>query len=388
MCSLIFREEDMPILKYKVEENQKIEPEWFIGVIPTVFVVNVAGIGTGYSTEIPNFNPDEVIDQCILICSELEKEEADIKNAEDLLKTFDVINKTVINDLIPHYPNFKGSVKLKDGKENIYESTGCYNYIDDNTIEITEIPINKAIEDYKNILEDLVLNNQIKNFENHYSALNIRFVIHLNQKIDDPIKFFKLSSTIGLSLNNMHLYNSDIKIKKYESTSAIMREWCSVRLTCYHERKTYQLKVLNKTYKKLSAKAQFIQDIIDGKIKIMNVEDDVLNARLEELKYPKLSDKDDDDDEEEGDKTKNYNYLLKMPVNSLTKNNLEKLKKNAEDINKQIKDLTKTPIYKIWMKELHEVRDGYKKYKDELAEIYGKDLESLKGNSTKPKKKK
>ena len=185
----------------------------------------------------------------------------------------------------------------------------------------------------------------------------------------------------------MHLYNSDIKIKKYESTSAIMREWCSVRLTCYHERKTYQLKVLNKTYKKLSAKAQFIQDIIDGKIKIMNVEDDVLNARLEELKYPKLSDK-DDDDEEEGDKTKNYNYLLKMPVNSLTKNNLEKLKKNAEDINKQIKDLTKTPIYKIWMKELHEVRDGYKKYKDELAEIYEKDLESLKGNSTKPKKKK
>ena len=388
MCSLIFREEDMPILKYKVEENQKIEPEWFIGVIPTVFVVNVAGIGTGYSTEIPNFNPDEVIDQCILICSELEKEEADIKNAEDLLKTFDVINKTVINDLIPHYPNFKGSVKLKDGKENIYESTGCYNYIDDNTIEITEIPINKAIEDYKNILEDLVLNNQIKNFENHYSALNIRFVIHLNQKIDDPIKFFKLSSTIGLSLNNMHLYNSNIKIKKYESTSAIMREWCSVRLTCYHERKTYQLKVLNKTYKKLSAKAQFIQDIIDGKIKIMNVEDDVLNARLEELKYPKLSDKDDYDEEEGGDKTKNYNYLLKMPVNSLTKNNLEKLKKNAEDINKQIKELTKTPIYKIWMKELHEVRDGYKKYKDELAVIYENDLESLKGNSTKSKKKK
>ena len=40
------------------------------------------------------------------------------------------------------------------------------------------------------------------------------------------------------------------------------------------------------------------------------------------------------------------------------------------------------------MKELHEVRDGYKKYKDELAEIYEKDLESLKGNSTKPKKKK
>ena len=213
--------------------------------------------------------------------------------------------------------------------------------------------------------------------------MNIKFIVHLNQKIDDPIKFFKLSSTTGLSLNNMHLYNSDIKIKKYESTSSIMREWCSVRLTCYYERKIYQLKVLFKTFKKLSAKAQFIQDIINGKIKIMNVEDNVLNARLEELKYEKLSDKTEDDDE---DGPKNYNYLLKMPVNSLTKNNLEKLTKNAEDIHKQIKELTKTPIYKIWMKELEEVRIGYKKYKDELKDIYEKDLESLKGNNIIKKK--
>jgi DNA topoisomerase-2 len=310
--------------------------------------------------------------------------EADIKNAEDLLKVYDVINKTVINDLIPHYPNYKGSIKIKDGKENIYESTGCFHYIDDNTIEITEIPLNKAIEDYKAMLEDLVLNNQIKNFENHYSALNIRFVVYLNNKVEDPIKFFKLSSTVGLSLNNMHLYNSDIKIKKYDSTSAIMREWCSVRLTCYHERKTHQLNVLNKLFKKLSAKAQFIQDIIDGKIKIMNVEDSSLIARLEELKYPKLSDKDDDNEEsEEVDTTKNYNYLLRMPVNSLTKNNLEKLKKNAEEVNKQIKELTKTPIYKIWLKELNEVKAGYQLYKNELAEIYENDLLSLQGNSTK-----
>ena len=135
-------------------------------------------------------------------------------------------------------------------------------------------------------------------------------------------------------------------------------------------------------YKKLSAKAQFIQDIIDGKIKIMNVEDSSLIARLEELKYPKLSDKDDEDDEEV-DNTKNYNYLLRMPVNSLTKNNLEKLKKNAEDVNKQIKELTKTPIYKIWMKELNEVKIGYQLYKNELAETYENDLLSLNGNSTK-----
>ena len=381
MCLKIFREEDMPILKYKVDENQKIEPEWFIGVIPTVFVVNVTGIGTGYSTDIPNFNPDEVIDQCMLICDKLQEEKADIKCADDLLKVFSVINKCQINDLIPHYPNYKGSIKVKDGKDNTFESTGCYRYLDDNTIEITEIPVKQAIEDYKkDVLEELALNGQIKNFENHYSALNIKFIVYLNSKIDDPIKFFKLSSTNGLSLNNMHLYNSDIKIKKYDSTSVIMREWCAVRLTSYHERKTYQLKQLNKLYKKLSAKAQFIQDIIDKKIKIMNVEDNVLIERLIELKYHKLSEGDEGDEEDEGD-GKSYNYLLRMPVNSLTKNNLEKLKKNAADVKMEIDTLTKTPIYDIWMKELKEVKQAYSVYKTELEEIYKKDLESLAGNT-------
>ena len=390
MCRLIFREEDMPILNYKVEENQSIEPDWFIGVIPSVFVTQTMGIGTGYSTDIPNFDPEEVIDQCMLVCQELEKNNADVKCADDLLKAFDVLNKTVLHNMTPHYPNYKGTIKLKDGKDNIYESVGCYSYLDENTIEITEIPVKQAIEDYKQtVLEELALNNQIKHFDNYYSALNIRFLVYLHpgKKIDDPIKFLKLSSTNGLSLNNMHLYDSDIHIKKYESTSAIMREWCSVRITCYHDRKQHQLKVLNKSFKKLSAKAKFIQDIIDQTIKIMNVEDSVLIARLEELKYPKLSEKDDDEDDEDTDNKKSYNYLLKMPVNSLTKTNLQKLQQNADNVKKEIDQLTKTPIYKIWMKELTEVKEGYQVYKDELRSTYENDLASL-TNTQKSNKKK
>ena len=52
------------------------------------------------------------------------------------------------------------------------------------------------LQTYQNVLEDLALANQIKFFENHYSALNIKFIVHLNQKIDDPIKFFKLRVVI------------------------------------------------------------------------------------------------------------------------------------------------------------------------------------------------
>ena len=401
MCKLIFREEDMHILEYKEEENQKIEPNWFIGVIPTVFVIQITGIGTGYSTDIANFNPEEVIEQCLLVCNELEKAEVDPNvsdtSAEALLDTFTVLNKVKLHNMTPHYPNYKGIITKKDGRDNIYESTGCYRYIDESTIEITEIPVNQSIEGYKkDILDELVLDNKIKNYESYYSALNIRFLVYLHsgQKIDDPVKFFKLSSTNGLSLNNMHLYDYKNKIKKYESTSQIMREWCSVRLTCYLDRKKYKLKELDKQNTLLSAKAQFIEDIISGKIKIMHVDDSVVIERLTELKYPKMSDKPDKEQDEQTEQTeqqdtnKSYNYLLRMPVSSLTKNNLSKLKEAAEKIRVEIKTLKKTPIYNIWKDELMEIKKGYEIFKEELKKTYEDDLEALMNNGENKKKSK
>tara|TARA_B000000475_G_scaffold272261_1_gene272982 strand:+ start:24329 stop:27817 length:3489 start_codon:yes stop_codon:yes gene_type:complete len=393
LCKLIFRQEDLPILNYKIEENEKIEPDWFIGIIPSVLVIQVYGIGTGYSTSIPNFNPDEVIDQCILLCNELKNNNIDIITSDDIIKTFDIINSTNFYNMSPYYPNYKGTIKKKDN-DFIYESIGCYNYIDNNTIEITEIPIGKAIEDYKkDVLEELVINNKIKHFENYYSALNIKFIVYLNpnQKID-PIKDLKLSSTNCLSLNNMYLYNSELKIKKYNTTVDIFREWCSVRLTCYYERKTYQLKVLNKLFIKLSAKAKFINDIINNIIKIMNVDDKIVINKLQELNYPKLYDNDDNDDNDienndnDNDK-KSYNYLLKLPVSSLTSNNLKKLEDNALKIEKEIDILKNTPIYKIWLDELNELKDSYKIYKDDLENIYNKDLQLIKSNNSSKKKK-
>jgi len=288
----------------------------------------------------------------------------------------------------PYYPNYKGTIKKKDN-DLIYESIGCYNYIDNNTIEITEIPIGKAIEDYKrDVLEELVSNNKIKHFENYYSALNIKFIVYLNpnQKID-PIKDLKLSSTNSLSLNNMYLYNSELKIKKYNTTVDIFREWCSVRLTSYYERKTYQLKVLNKLFIKLNAKAKFINDIINNIIKIMNVDDNIVINKLQELNYPKLYENENDDIDYDNNDKKSYNYLLKLPVSSLTSNNLKKLEDNALKIEKEIDILKNTPIYKIWLDELNELKDSYKIYKNDLENIYNKDLQLIKSNNSFKKKK-
>ena len=62
LTRLIFNQHDDAILKYLTDDNQKIEPEWYIPIIPMVLVNGADGIGTGWMTKIPNYNPREIVE--------------------------------------------------------------------------------------------------------------------------------------------------------------------------------------------------------------------------------------------------------------------------------------------------------------------------------------
>lgn len=61
MTRLIFHPHDDPLLAYQRDDNQKIEPLWYIPIIPMILVNGAEGIGTGWMTKIPNHNPREII---------------------------------------------------------------------------------------------------------------------------------------------------------------------------------------------------------------------------------------------------------------------------------------------------------------------------------------
>ena len=61
LARVIFHPSDNPQLGHLVEDNLKIEPEWYCPILPMVLVNGSDGIGTGYSTTIPNYNPREIV---------------------------------------------------------------------------------------------------------------------------------------------------------------------------------------------------------------------------------------------------------------------------------------------------------------------------------------
>jgi len=371
LTRLIFRDEDSNILNYLEEDGQSIEPEFYIPIIPMILVNGGVGIGTGFSTNIPQFNPEDIITICMKICDGI----IDM----DIAESQSFINKIKIEEFIPWYLGHTG--KIVKSEKGSYISKGLYNWIDDYTLEITELPVGTWTEDYKEYLENMITNstNYLKSFENHYTSKNVKFILNFNgdilTKLGDKFESeFKLVSSKNMSINNMHLYSNEGAIKKYDKTSDIIREWCKVRIRMYDERKKYQLKILEKDFKVLSAKIRFIIDVIEGRITIMNKKITDIVEKLVELKYPKIG-KDDDDEKNTDDI--GYNYLLRMPISQLTYDRKIILEKEVNELSNKLNDLRNTSLDRIWKNELQELLEAWKVHKDHIEADYQNDKNGI-----------
>ncbi len=376
LTKLIFKEEDNTILNYLNEDGLSIEPEYYIPIIPMILVNGGIGIGTGYSTNIAQYNPSDIINIYLDIIQNIDNDIGKILTIDDILKTEILINEKPIEDLTPYYLGFKGEIS-KNEKGN-YNSKGIYKWINDTTIEITELPIGTWTENYKEYLEELIINNNqyLKSFENHYTAKNVKFILKINDGLRADLEpkiltEFNLISTKNLSLNNMHLFSEKGCIKKYNTTTIIIKEWFQIRLNKYYERKTKQLEIMEDEFKLISAKIRFIIDIISGNIIIMNIKIKDIEEQLEKLEYYKYDD--------------SYDYLLRMPISQLTLEKKENLEKDVIKLKTKIDDLKDMSITKIWELELKELLIEWDNHKKLIEDDYLNDLkgETIIGKSTK-----
>lgn len=370
LAKTVFREEDMAILNYLDDDGQIVEPEYYIPIIPMILINGGLGIGTGFSTNVPNHNPSDVINWCEKFVTALDKEMGVIDTKEHVVDAQKVIQKVKLADIKPWYLGFKGAIEKH--KEGSYISKGVYHWVNDTTVEISELPIGTWTDDYKEFLANMVANGSpfLKDFESHYTAKNVKFILKMHvgakQALDKSFETeFKLSSTKNLSMNNIHLYSADGAVQRYKDTTEVAKAWACVRIMKYFERKQHQLKTMEHEYKLISAKVKFIQDIINGKVIVNNKKLAELEAQLKALKYPTFK--------EEDDATGGYNYLTRMPIYQLTYEKKKALEKEADDLNMMIDALRAKPIQHIWRDELQDLKAAWDAHKKTIEEEYEAD---------------
>lgn len=369
LARAIYRSEDNAVLKYLDDDGTLVEPEYYIPILPMVLINGALGIGTGFSTNVPCFNPSEIVEVCKQIIYALDKE--GIRAEEDLEKANIVVDKTKMLKMHPWYLGFQGTIT--EGKEGSYISHGLYQWVDETTVEVTELPIGIWTEDYKNFLTGLIANGHpyLKDFENRYTDLKANFLLKLypgsKEKLAGNFETeFKLASSKNLSLNNMHLYNSEGAIQKFNQVTDIIRDWSKVRLQKYAERKESQVKALEMRLRMMSAKVRFIQEIIDGTLKVMNVKIKEVEEQLVTKKYPKLKDEEDEDVKGEA----GYAYLTKLPIHHLTYEKKQALERDMSALEEVLKALKAKSIQSIWGEELDEFKELWEQHLVKVKEQY------------------
>tara|TARA_Y100000385_G_C13035608_1_gene612849 strand:- start:1084 stop:1533 length:450 start_codon:yes stop_codon:yes gene_type:complete len=140
----------------------------------------------------------------------------------------------------------------------------------------------------------------------------------------------------------MHLYSSSGNIKKYDDCFEILKEFYTIRLQMYAKRKQFKLNKLRNELKYMNSKIRFITDIIDTKLNINNVRKQVIIDYLDTNQFPTYDD--------------GFEYLLRLPVYSLTHEKKTELEKEYENKNLDMKTLDALTEIELWKHDLEELK--------------------------------
>jgi DNA topoisomerase-2 len=342
---LIYRAEDDAVLEYLDDDGQMVEPTFYAPIVPMVLVNGTKGIGTGFSTDIMCHNPLQIIDHIQNML--LQKPEAEW------------------GPIDPYYRGFKGSITplSTSGSGGKFLIRGIHT-VDavKKQVRVTELPVGHWTEDFKKHLESLIETGAIKDYVDMSTDTVVDFTITFpaTASMDTAVvdhgcctaveKLLKLYTTESTS--NMHLFDSQDQLKKYGNVRDIVRDYHATRLNLYKKRKTHQLAAMSAELLILGNKARYIQELLDGSIDLRRKRGDELVAMLQSKGYTHV----------EGDEQ--YKYLLKLPMDSVSEENVQKLLKEKGQKESHHAALQSTSIEQLWLADLAELRAEYVKQEE------------------------
>jgi len=385
IVAYILRKEDHPILKHVIDEGAEVEPETYYPIIPMILVNGAHGIGTGYSTYIPNHNPLDIIQWLRLKLQGTDDKDLPLvlpwyRDFQGIIKVIDrryrrkrgKVNLTIINNInengivVPQIhnmeaedePHVKEDLTLKDGivnedgivedEDDIVDVAGSRPllsmitmgkfHIDLNgTIVITELPIGRWPHSYHKWLEGLVEEKKITGFRDLSVDNRVYFEIYGFGETPNH-RNLKLQRTMGMS--NMVLLDENNRPTRYDTAFDILEAFYSRRLPIYQQRKDYILGHLTQEIITLNHKIRFIRAVINKEIRIINRKISDIRAAMDILGIPH--------EIYESSKTRN---LSEDDILSFT--NQIAAKENERSIIEQI-----TPE-QMWLRELDELEEIY-----------------------------
>ena len=316
---------DFELLDYKEEEGVEIEPKFFLPIVPTILINGSSGIAVGFSSNILNRNPLDIISACE-----------------------SVIKERKISDVKPHNNFFTGDYVQDTENHKKWFIRGKVDVINTTTVKIKELPPSMTYEKYEDILDLLVESKAIVSYEDNCKD-SIDYTVKFTRESLSQLTEEKLLRTLKLEETETEIFTTldeTGKLRIFETSKDIIEYFVKFRLTYYIKRKVYLLDKMRYDLKVLANRGRFIKFILDNKLEIKGRgKDDIINDIIK-LGLEKIED--------------SYDYLLRMPLWSLTKELFDKLKEDYKSKKVDIESLLLVEPKDMYLDDLSELKKKIK----------------------------
>ena len=360
-ATLIAKADD-PALSWLEDDGTRVEPEYYMPVLPMLLVNGAVGIGTGFSTEILTHNPRDLV--------------AGLR--QRLMGTITDLTETKI---APWWDGFRGPVTVATDGKKVF-TRGIYEFLEDDTnrVRITELPVGVWTKDYKAFLEEMVSGEGkgatsvaaggaggdtassprlVKSFQEAYNDVDVEFLVTLDPEYFHeartfPVEFEKRFKLVNsTTTTNMVAFDCDGHIRRFASVGEIMETFYVKRLGGYVSRKANELARMDAEIVELDARVRFVKGVVAGTLVVANAADAALLAGLKGHTLPPLSLPD------EPDNLRAYEYLLRMRVDRLKAAAVTELEGELAALQAVREELATKTAEMLWLADLETFSAAY-----------------------------
>ncbi|KAE8675459.1 Detected protein of confused Function [Hibiscus syriacus] len=276
----LFPEVDDSLLDYLEVDDRLVEPRWYVPILPLVLVNGSEGIGTGWSSFVPKYDPREIVTNLKLLLD----------------------NKVTFESMVPMkpwYKGFGGEIDEVPTSNSSYIISGVIE-TEETTVRITELPVGLSADMYKKTLDSILSKeDSFEKYECKQCNGKIIFEVIMKEKMADDVLLEKLKLTTKVNTSNMHLFDGEGNIKKYNSIEEILAGFYRTRLDLYVKRKKAMEDALEQQISEKEIKLKFIRHIAERKIDVHRKKPHVL-ADLRKA-FPEATERD-------------YDFLLSVTI--------------------------------------------------------------------------
>lgn len=370
---LIYPQIDDSLMGSKDEDNQKVEPFYYAPIIPMILVNGAKGIGTGWSTDIPSFNPIEIINyvKSKILLDDLNKVNSFYKGFDG--KVTETKERWNYHGIVEKLNDFTFNVKELPIRYSTSKFISRLNFLVElgnldsiRNVKQREQKQNELLKNAKKLKIYWTPNAVIESFENKSTVNKINFNIVFREPTAIETVIDALGLVQSIKNTNMVAFDSNNMIRRFNNVTEIINEWYDVRYHVYELRISKLIREIKHDLKIISNKCRFIEENINKVIDVKNVPKSKIIEILENRKYDKLpqlnkgneggNDEGGNGEGNDGDNMNiSFDYLLNMKIYSLTKEKYESLKRKMEEMKLKLKEYENISVEEIWINELEEL---------------------------------